>query len=364
MRPGERVTLAVRPGARNRRSAWPLSAVTDKPTPLTDEPLFRHSVVSPLRYPGAKRQLVPIIESLARANFPPPRLFVEPFCGGATTTLRLLGLGVVDHGILADIDPLVAAFWKTAAFDSHWLIDAISAEPVTVERWDWWRAAKPRGRRDRALKCIFLNRTTFSGILHGRAGPIGGRAQKSAYKIDCRFGLEGLTRRIEGVANLAATGRILDVWESDWRSTLSRVSTMSNMISSSEMVVYLDPPYVDKAEWLYQWSFNSTEHEELASALRQEARFNWILSYDDNGVVRKLYADAPDLVCLHVSQRYTAAGSEVRSTKDELLVTNLTAVPASDKYRRLNATTGKGDEPQSETSSLSISMATQLELDI
>lgn len=336
----------------------------DKPTPLTDQALFRHSVVSPLRYPGAKRQLVPIIESLARANFPPPRLFVEPFCGGATTTLRLLGLGVVDHGILADIDPLVAAFWKTAAFDSRWLIEAISDEPVTVERWDWWRAAEPKGRRDRALKCIFLNRTTFSGILHGRAGPIGGRAQKSAYKIDCRFGLDGLTRRIEGVADLAATGRILDVWESDWRSTLSRVSAMSNIISSSEIVVYLDPPYVDKAEWLYQWSFNSAEHENLASALQQEARLNWILSYDDNGVVRKLYAHAQGLACLHVSQRYTAAGSEVRNTKDELLVTNLKAVPKSDKYRVLNATASNGSESQNDASSLPTTIGTQLELDV
>ena len=278
---------------------------------------------------------------------------MEPFCGGATATLRLLGLGVVDHGILADKDPLVAAFWKTAAFDSGWLLAAISAEPITVERWDWWRSSSPRGRRDRALKCIFLNRTTFSGILHGRAGPIGGRAQNSAYKIDCRFGLAGLTRRIKGVADLAATGRILDVWESDWRATLSRISAMSSMISSSEVIVYLDPPYVDKAEWLYQWSFKSTEHEALASKLRQETQFNWILSYDDNSVVRKLYADSEELACLHVSQRYTAAGSEVRSTKDELLVTNLKVVPESDEYRLLDSAIREDDKSGSKDSSRS-----------
>jgi hypothetical protein len=46
--------------------------------------------------------------------------------------------------------------------------------------------------RDIAVKCLFLNRTTFSGILHGRAGPMGGRKQQSDYKIDCRFNKDGL----------------------------------------------------------------------------------------------------------------------------------------------------------------------------
>ncbi|MGC5022588.1 DNA adenine methylase [Micromonospora sp. DT47] len=322
--------------AATRRTPWPPEAVLDKPSPLVDEALFRHSVISPLRYPGAKRQLVPVIESLIRANVPPPRLMVEPFCGGATTTLRLLGAGVVEHGVLADIDPLVAAFWKTAAFDAHWLIDAMRAEPVTVARWDWWRASTPRGRRERALKCLFLNRTTFSGILHGRAGPIGGRAQTSAYKIDCRFGLEGLARRIKGVAELAASGRLLDVWETDWRTAVARIPTQFGMLEPSEVVVYLDPPYVDKAQWLYEWSFDNSEHTDLANSLCSDVPYRWLLSYDDNQTIRDLYRARPGQATLHVSHRYTAAGSEKRTVKDELLVTNFDSLPESDRYRILH----------------------------
>jgi DNA adenine methylase len=244
---------------------------------------------------------------------------------------------VVEHGVLADIDPMIAAFWKTAAFDARWLIDAMHEEPVTVARWDWWRAASPRGRRERALKCLFLNRTTFSGILHGRAGMIGGRAQASKYKIDCRFGLDGLTRRISGVADLAASGRLLDVWETDWRTALARVPAWFGMLEASEVVVYLDPPYVDKALWLYEWSFDSSEHSDLAAALDPEAPFRWLLSYDDNQAIRDLYQAGSGIATLHVSNRYTAAGSEARTVRDELLVTNLLSIPDSDRYRVLNS---------------------------
>ncbi|WUK89332.1 DNA adenine methylase [Streptomyces sp. NBC_00358] len=323
-------------GVARRRSPWPPEAVLDKPDPLGDQSLFGHSVISPLRYPGAKRQLVPVIEGLIVANIPPPRLLVEPFCGGATTTLRLLGAGVAEHGILADVDPLVAAFWKTAAFDSSWLISSMQELEITVEAWDRWRAAKPRGRRDRALKCLFLNRTTFSGILHGRAGPIGGRAQESKYKIDCRFGMQGLTRRINGVAELASTGRLLDVWQADWQTALKRVSERYGFLADDEVVVYLDPPYVDKAQWLYEWSFDSNEHGALASALLKDVKYRWLLSYDDHGAVRDLYCERSGQTTLHVSHRYTAAGSEKRTVKDELLVTNLPVIPASDRYRELD----------------------------
>ncbi|MFE2625898.1 hypothetical protein ACFXKH_38535, partial [Streptomyces caelestis] len=247
-----------------------------------------------------------------------------------------LGAGVAEHGVLADVDPLVAAFWKTAAFDASWLISSMHELTITVEEWDRWRAASPRSRRDRALKCLFLNRTTFSGILHGRAGPIGGRAQTSKYTIDCRFGLDGLTRRINGVAELASTGRLLDVWQADWRTTLQRVSERFGFLEDHEVVVYLDPPYVDKALWLYEWSFDSGEHGALASALLADTHYRWLLSYDDHGAVRDLYCGQQGQTTLHVSHRYTAAGSEKRTVKDELLVTNLPTIPPSNDYRVLD----------------------------
>lgn len=310
-----------------RRKPWPSDAALDKPKhELSDSPLFGHSVVSPLRYPGAKRQLFHALRTVISANVPPPRLLVEPFCGGATSALRLAGTEVVEHVILADADPLVAAFWHVAAFDTSWLVQAMRDEPVTIQRWDWWRLAQPRGRRERALKCLFLNRTTFSGILHGRAGPIGGRAQASAYTIDCRYGVAGLERRIRAVGDLADTGRLLDVWHCDWRESLRRAASFDGL-TADEVVVYLDPPYVEKAPALYEWSFESDEHQALARSLLGARGFRWLLSYDDGPIIRPLYENQPGHALRTVEYLYTAAGSVTRKSKHELLVTNYPDVP-------------------------------------
>ncbi|MGC4749025.1 DNA adenine methylase [Micromonospora sp. DT201] len=329
-----------------RRQPWPSSQVICKPGNLSSDRLFAQSVVSPLRYPGAKRQLVPIVEQIIRANFPPPTLLLEPFCGGATTSLRLLGTGAVEHGILADADNLVAAFWHAAAFDTDWLIDAMNDEPVTVERWEWWRAYSAKTRRDMALKCIFLNRTTFSGILHGRAGPIGGKKQGSdaKYPIDCRFNKSALAERIAAVGELASAGRLLDVWACDWRESLERLRReYKKVLEPDEILVYLDPPYVDKAPYLYQWSFQDDEHGALASHLAEAKGYRWLLSYDDSPRIRELYPQQGNRSVLHVKHRYSAAGLKAtpegkrrRAVREELLVTDLPVIPSSPSYHALS----------------------------
>src|SRR5690606_37581500 len=132
-----------------------------------------------------------------------------------------------------------------------------------LERWDYWRAWTPapgmnRATRDLELatKCLFLNRTTFSGILHGQAGPIGGRSQASAYRIGCRFNLDSLIERLEYVGHLYDAGRLVDVWHSDWKATLRNVATYYKTLLPDRVVAYLDPPYLSKSGKLYRRSFN------------------------------------------------------------------------------------------------------------
>lgn len=93
-----------------RRKPWPSDAALDKPKyGLDDYRLFAQSVVSPLRYPGAKRRLYQALQTIINANVPPPRLFIEPFCGSATSALRLVGTGVVEHAIIAESPTLFHA---------------------------------------------------------------------------------------------------------------------------------------------------------------------------------------------------------------------------------------------------------------
>ena len=68
------------------------------------EPLVRPgaSIVSPLRYPGAKRRLGGYIASTLSLNSLHPTLLVEPFAGGASVSLQLLSDGYVDQIALAE----------------------------------------------------------------------------------------------------------------------------------------------------------------------------------------------------------------------------------------------------------------------
>jgi DNA adenine methylase len=288
---------------------------------------------SPLRYPGAKSGLAGVIGDLvtsAAAKLGKPELFVEPFAGGASTALRLAGAGIVNRVLIADADPLVARFWQVAAADTDWLIDRMMDEPVTLDRWDHWRNWRPSDPQDRdtAVKCLFLNRTTFSGILHGRAGPIGGRKQESAYKIDCRFNKDALATRLRFIADLYRANRLVDVWCKEWQDTLGDIAERYPNLLPNRVITYLDPPYWSKSPKLYRQSFDPAggyterstaqpssplEHPEwldglahykLADYLRHHAQVRWILSYDDH----------PDLTQdegLYAARRMTPAGTNI-----------------------------------------------------
>ena len=69
---------------------------------------------SPLRYPGGKTWLIPHIRAWLRGIKPTPRLLIEPFAGGGTVSLTAVMEGLVDHCLMAELDPDVAAFWHAA----------------------------------------------------------------------------------------------------------------------------------------------------------------------------------------------------------------------------------------------------------
>lgn len=365
-------------------------AITGEPDPITHQ-LASGRYQTPLRYPGAKSGLAPLIGRLiasasTHSTLRCIDLLVEPFAGGASTSLRLVGDGTVKRILLADADPLVAAFWQVAADQTGALIARIReehADHVTaagdraLARWDYWRHWSPRpgtservARFEAAVKCLFLNRTTFSGILHGRAGPIGGRSQTSRYNIGCRFNAESISQRIAYVGHLYDTRRLVDVWCMDWRDTLNQVTSVYKTLVPDHVLAYLDPPYLEKSSKLYNTSFDAgggyarpsvTDlgwhdvllHERLAAYLNRQMRYRWILSYDNHPSLLNsclLYArdrmnpdsdaKADGVRTWRISKRlvqlnYTASALRGRGSVDELLLTTLppSAIPMDADFR-------------------------------
>jgi DNA adenine methylase len=280
----------------------------------------KNTVLSPLRYPGSKRKLVNLIWSTVAASPFTPTTIVEPMCGGASVSLGLLDTDRIQTAHINDADPLVHAFWKVCAYRTNWLVNAMWEEPITVDRWEHHKGNNPRSERDKALQCLFLNRTTFSGLMHHKSGPIGGKKQLSTYKIDCRFNRKEIEKRLRWIGQLADQGRL-----SVSRTPMDYAPFIESIDMSKNALIYLDPPYVDQGNYVYEWALGSVEHKELVAFL-EDCEYPWILSYDDHQFVRDNYAKySPMPASLYYSisrEQKSTASMTKRNKREELLITN------------------------------------------
>jgi DNA adenine methylase len=287
-------------------------------------------IISPLRYPGAKRRLVGYISKILHLNSLHPKLFVEPFAGGASVGLQLLNDNLVDKIALGEKDPLIAGFWKTVFKDPKWLIERIEEIDISVENWKYFKENSFRSHRDRALACIYLNRTSFSGILAPGAGPIGGYSQKSEHKIDCRFPVRTIIKRIQQAASLG--DRVLFVDNAGWERTIRKVEALG--YRRKEVFYYLDPPFYEKAKRLYTHSFQEEEHLNLRDFLVR-LRKPWLLSYDPAEPVLKMYSDN-GCVPRRIDILYSASAGPSLIQAQEFIITNLPHLPKETKVWRSN----------------------------
>ena len=66
---------------------------------------------TPLRYPGGKSQLTPVIVDILSRNNMLYGEYAEPFAGGAGIAMTLLLNDYVSRIYLNDVDPAIHSFW-------------------------------------------------------------------------------------------------------------------------------------------------------------------------------------------------------------------------------------------------------------
>jgi DNA adenine methylase len=302
------------------------------------------SIISPLRYPGSKRRLAKYIDQVLQDNELQPDLFVEPFAGGASVTLHLLQNDRVKQAGLIEKDPLVAAFWQIVfskdEADRTWLVDQVKEIEVTLKKWRELKGKVPEALRERALACLYLNRTSFSGILAPSSGPLGGHGQKSPYPIDCRFPREVLIKRIQQAA--ALRDRVAFVWEADWKAGLKKIDEQQEKGDlPKKAFYYFDPPFFHKAEKLYSFYFANGDHEKLRDTVLG-LDTHWVLSYDYCDKVDELYQGNQQT---HVEALYSAAQNGGSRAVKEVIFTNLPKLPADRKLWKATTERKNGHSP-------------------
>ena len=212
--------------------------------------------LSPLRYPGAKRRMVGYVADVLIHNQLRPDLFVELFAGGSSVSIQLLHDGLVENIGLVDLDRQIAAFWATVFHDSAWLLEQIADIPLDLDHWRAFRAVQHGSRRELALACLYLNRTSFSGILADRAGPLGGTKEFDADKFACRFPRETLARRVRHLATHRE--KVKFIWSRDWSAAVRELTAKRRTGSlEGQLFYFVDPPFFHKAERLYRHSFTN-----------------------------------------------------------------------------------------------------------
>jgi len=270
---------------------------------------------TPLRYPGGKSQLAPLVVDILKANDLIYGEYAEPFAGGAGIAMTLLLNSYVSRVYLNDIDPAIHAFWHSVLHDTEALCRCVMDTPVTMDEWLLQRAIYlDRACADITAKgfaTLFLNRTNRSGILRG--GVIGGLNQNGAYKLDCRFNRSDLVRKIKRIALHS------DLIELSCLDAATFVTTVVPR-TSEHTLVNLDPPYYGKGPELYTNFYRHADHAALAQAVGSIER-RWMVTYDDTPEIRQLYSRWRNFSSnLTYSAQVKRVGVELLVVDDDLLL--------------------------------------------
>jgi DNA adenine methylase len=119
---------------------------------------------------------------------------------------------------------------------------------------------------DRAFKAVFLNRTSWNGIIYD-SRPIGGLNQASQYAVDCRFTPQTLEKVIRSYHTLLS-GR-----------TSVTCCDAVDFVRDSALPFYADPPYLLAGKnKLYGVQMTEQEHRALAAFVKKQPK--WFLTYD------------------------------------------------------------------------------------
>lgn len=280
---------------------------------------------SPLRYPGGKSKIAPIIRLIIEKTGYSGITYIEPFAGGSGVALSLLFNGFVDKIVINDYDKAIYSFWRAIKESPKELISLVKNTPITIEQWQQQKhiycTNNQRYSIELGFAAFYLNRTNRSGILN--AGPIGGYNQTGNYGIDARFNRDALIGRIEEIAKRKSQ---IVVYNKEIRSFINSIIPKYQ----ANAFVYFDPPYYENGQRLYKNFFSPTDHADIACSIINGVDCPWVITYDNVKELREIYNDYEQRQYnLNYSAANKGKGSEIIIFKDSKLL------PSEDEIKEL-----------------------------
>ena len=279
---------------------------------------------TPLRYPGGKQKIAPFVAEVLAENDLEDGHFAETYAGGAGVALELLFAGSVSHIHLNDVWFPIHAFWYSVLYKTEEFCRRIESIPLTVEEWRHQKEILARPwefeKIDVGFSAFYLNRCNRSGIIHN-AGLIGGVDQTGKWKMNARFNREELIKRVQAIGDRRSSITLKNLDAE--RFIKEHLSTLPE-----RSLIFCDPPYFHKAEWLYFNHYKPEDHEKIAATIQSKLQRHWFVSYDYTPEVAEFYAKQRKFTYgLQYSARKIYKGTELVILSDGLRIPRKSVLP-------------------------------------
>jgi len=256
----------------------------------------------PFRYPGGKHYAQRILRPFWQAVDHDE--YREPLVGGGSV---FFNKAKVAYNWLNDIDDELMTTYRVMSDPDlrEKLIELVSAEVASKDRWKEVFALVPQNALEVAYKFFYLNRTSFSGKMVSAAW--GYRPRRSLPPQRWQERIRAAGQKLRGVKLTAL----------DFEPVIHAPSR------GKQTLIYVDPPYFRPPKKKhYRHGFERADHDRLCKALRA-TQHKFFLTYDDMPEARSLYAWAN---IREVEFFYRVGDSSVRGGSRklgfELVITN------------------------------------------
>lgn len=269
------------------------------------------------RYPGGKTKLRShIIDRLKQLSKGKSLEYREPFFGGGSIGLKFITASNTEKVWINDKDIGITCLWSSLInFPQQFKKRVLEFIPSIEDFYSFKEEliglqTMPEDEVsivDIGFKKLAIHQISYSGLGTKSGGPLGGKNQKSQYKVDCRWSPNYICKKIDLLHNQLKkySFRFNDCTNYDFDLLITNIE--------SQALIYLDPPYYIKGNDLYQCGFTELDHKRLSESLKI-TNHEWLLSYDDCPEIRDLYQWAQ---IEELDVKYSITGARI---KGELLI--------------------------------------------
>ena len=264
----------------------------------------KHSITTPLRYPGGKSRAINDIMPM----IPEFKEFREPFVGGGSVFIQLKQQYPEKNFWINDFNSELYLLWHVAKTNMQKLTFKINEIKENYKNgralYHYLVEEEFKDEIDRAARFFVLNRITFSGTTDS-----GGYSQKA---FEGRF-TESSINRLNKI-NPILSG--IEITNLDYEELVVK--------DGNDVFIFLDPPYLSsKKSKLYGKNGNlhfNFDHERFAYVM-STCKHKWLITYDDSPEIRKLFSFA-NIKEWNLQYGMNNVGSETAKSGKELFVFN------------------------------------------